>query len=250
VAGKRSPAKQWHFWRAGFWFRPALVLLYSLIVAIIGAALVLAVPARLGESRAMLAAGECGDAPGEDCLSRVRARVDGPRYRRGPGDSWDVVPVDSGREPFESVDVPSSDSNRLDDGDVVDALVWRNAVVAMETADGELVETDDYGHRGWLLRLGIGLFMFAGGIIGVKVARLKRRGSDGWWSTSAPSALMVEPNPTSMIVGVLFFGSGILILTLAVGLSVGWSVGTTLAVVTVLAVLIGWGLLRRRGKTP
>lgn len=246
MAGKRSPAKHRHFWRAGFWLRPALVLRYSAIAVIGGAAVLLAVPARISEARAMLAAAECGRGTGEDCLRRVPSRMDGPYHRRGPGDRWDVAPINSVEEPFERVAVSTAGSRRLDDGAFVDALIWRDEVVAVQTADGVLVETDEYGHRGWLSLLGWGSFVLAGGLVGVKVARLKRKASDGWWSTSAPSVPMIMPNPSSMVVGVLFFAAAPLVFTLAVGMSVAWSVGITLATATALTALIVWGLLRRR----
>jgi hypothetical protein len=147
VARRRAPARHWHFWRAGFWFRPALVLAYSLIVMVAGLALAFGVPAKIGEARTMLRAGECGAGASEGCLRSMRARLDGPYYRRGPGDAWDVVPADSVEEPFEKVRVPTADGRRLEDGAFVVALVWRHMVVALRSADGELIETDEYGHR-------------------------------------------------------------------------------------------------------
>ncbi|NUR05453.1 MAG: hypothetical protein HOQ22_10355 [Nocardioidaceae bacterium] len=103
-------------WRRAYWKRPALLLLYGVLSLLVGLALVLLLPVRLAEARAMEDADVCRTAGQSRCLSEVRGYLDGPRYARGPG-------------------------SRV-------GRVWGNQVVAVELPDGRVVRTDEYGPDG------------------------------------------------------------------------------------------------------
>jgi hypothetical protein len=242
--------RHWAFWRKGFWLRPALVLLYGSVAVVGGLAVLAGLPAQIGEARSMTRAAECGAAVTDGCLRRLPVRLDGPYYQRGPGSEWEARPVGGG-EAFEPVDVSTAGSSRLEDlagTGAVDALVWRGEVVAFETAAGERIEADGYGHRRWVLTVGIGLFVLSLGAIAVLTALVKRRASDGWWSTSAPPVGLLAPTPATLVVGVLFFVACALVLSAALGAAPGWALAVAIATAAGLTALVLWGLHRQRSR--
>jgi len=187
---RRTPARPWQVWRRAFWTRPILLLAYALLVGAGGVLTLLAVPADVEDAYAMARADECPraavrpnaevDAP-RDCLERIPVTLSGPHYRRGPGSEWWLhLGVD--RAIYADADVSTAGSNRLSDGDQVEALLWEGEPVLFEPAPGDRVETDGWGHRGWLLTLVIGLFVLSGSPMLLQSARFKRKTAGGWWS--------------------------------------------------------------------
>jgi hypothetical protein len=136
----------WHFWRAAFWTRPALLLLYALLVASLTAGFLLSVPQAIADGRAIARGEICrpverGTEP-DECLREVPGTLDGPWYTRGPGSSWHFLELDD-RSLAESdeFDASSSSSGQLEEiGDdrVVTGLYFEGQVVAIEGPDGRL----------------------------------------------------------------------------------------------------------------
>ena len=207
----RKAVRGWQFWRAAFWTRPALLLLYALLVASLAAGFLLSVPQAIADGRAIARGEICrpverGTEP-DDCLREVPGTLDGPWYTRGPGSSWHFLEVDD-RSLAESdeFDASSSSSGRLEEignDRVVTGLYFEGQVVAIEGPDGRLIVSDEYGHQRWMWRLYIGMFALGGALMLVNAALLKRSTSHGWWSVDGESVLLMPPSPLIMAASLL-----------------------------------------------
>lgn len=191
----RTALRGWQFWRAAFWTRPALLLLYAAILTPIAVATLLTVPGLFADGRAMESGHVCGSADHTgSCLQAIRGTLDGPWYARGPGSEWFFVErTDDSLEEADTFRASSAASNDLEEvaGATVTGLHFEGQVVAIEAPDGRLIESDEFGHQGWLLRLYIGMFALGGAAMLVNAARLKRSTTDGWWSVSGESILLM-----------------------------------------------------------
>jgi hypothetical protein len=191
----RKVVRSWHFWRAAFWTRPALLLLYAAILTPIAVATLLTIPGGFSDARAMENAHVCRSAEDENgCLQAIRGTLDGPWYARGPGSDWFFRELTDGSvEEADKFRASTAASNKLEDlaGATVTGLHFEGQVVAIEGPDGQLVETDEFGHQAWLLRLYIGMFALGGAAMLVNAARLKRSNTDGWWSVRGEGILLM-----------------------------------------------------------
>lgn len=241
---RRKPVRSWHFWRRAFWTRPALVVFYALLFGAAGLLVLLTVPARLSDARGMETAAECPRsairpqadvAAPQGCLERIKVNLSGPHYRRGPGSEW-WLDVD-GRV-YADVDVSVSAGRRLDDGDRADVLLWEGQPVVIEPSPGERVETDNWGHGGWLLWLYIGMFVLCGLPFLLQSAKLKRTTASGWWSVDGEEVgLLPVMTPLTAAASALAAPAMLGLIPLMVGGGVVWSVvlaflGLALAVLT------------------
>jgi hypothetical protein len=248
VSRRKDPPRHWHFWRAGFWTRPALILVYSVIGGLAGLFFLAIVPGEFANARAMLEAPECSRFGQAQCLVRRPAEVDGPFHQRGPGSEWHFYSTK--RRFLGEADISTYGSGKLDDGERVEVLTWEEEVVVVYTGRGERVETESYGHSGWIVPLGLGLFAVSGMLVGVQMARIKRLGAQTWWSTSSETAgALLPPSLLNQIIGVVMFGAVSAVLAIALGLKpvpagllgVGVSVG--------IVVLVAWGKRRKRARS-
>ena len=241
--GKKPPPKHWHFWRAGFWTRPALIVVYSILAGVGGLLLLSTVPGNIADARTMLGARECS-VPGQTrCLERISAVAEGPFHRRGPGSEWHVYAADGGRF-LGDADLSTTDSVKLDEGDRVDVLRWEGEIVAVFTADGERIEAEAFGHGGWISPLGLGLFGISGAVVGIQMARTKRMGALSWWSTSSEtSGPFLPPTSGNLLTGVIMFGAASAPLAMALGLP---AVAAGFLTVCVTAGLAGLVMRRKR----
>lgn len=249
MSGSKRPPKHWHFWRAGFWTRPGLIVAYSVLAGLVGLVLVASVPGNVADARAMLDAPECTDPDQAGCLRRIRAETEGPFFRRGPGSEWHFSDVESGR-PLGEADLSTLDSRKLEDGDPVDVLFWKRTIVLVETDEGDRIETEAYGHGAWIVPLGLGLFAIGGAVVGVQAARVKRAGASSWWATSSEtSGAFLPPSRVTFAAAVVMFGGVSAPLAMAFGLAALSAAILGIGVTAGLAALVTWGVRRRRDRS-
>ncbi|ADB31402.1 hypothetical protein Kfla_2326 [Kribbella flavida DSM 17836] len=252
---RRKPARWWQFWRRAFWTRPGLVVLYALLVGALGLLILATVPGALADARGMTSAGECprsavrpeaAVAAPQGCLERVPVVLSGPHYSRGPGSEWWL---EVGGRVYADVDLSTADSRRLADGDQAEALFWEGAPVLIEPEPGERVETESWGHSGWLLWLYVGLFALSGLPLLLQSAVLKRSTARGWWSVDGDEVGLIPGMTPLNAVGALLGAPAMLgFLPLAFGGSVLWSVVLAAAGLA-LAVFAAVKLLRQRSAS-
>ena len=56
--GKKPPPKHWHFWRAEFWTRPALIVVYSILAGVGRLLLLSTVPGNIANDRVDIVQGD------------------------------------------------------------------------------------------------------------------------------------------------------------------------------------------------
>jgi hypothetical protein len=229
---RRKPVRAWHFWRRAFWTRPALLVFYALLFGVAGLLVLLTVPARVSDARGMETAAECPRsavraqvdvAAPQGCLERIEVTLSGPHYRPGPGSKW-WLEVD-GRVYADDVGLSESAGRRLADGDRAEVLLWEGRPVVIEPSPGERVETDNWGHRGWLLWLYIGMFVLCGLAFLLQSAMLKRMTASGWWSVDGEEfGLIPVMTPLTAAASVLGAPALLGLIPLLIGGGVVWSV--------------------------
>lgn len=187
----RSQARGWQFWRGAFWRRPALCVVFGVLLVLVGAVVTLAGPGQRAEAHKIQTAPVCESLSDVDCLERVPGYLDGPHYKRGPGSSWALMDGDEHAQGFDSFDMATRQSLQLegvDQDEVVDGLAWEKDIVAVELPDGTVVHTDTFGDSGWLFLVLLGLFLVAGGFVCLNGAAWRRRAGQDWWSVQEPGA--------------------------------------------------------------
>lgn len=234
----KTPPRGWQFWRRPFWTRPALLVLYGLAAGALGLVFLASVPAAVRDALVMQQAGECHRAavravadadPPMDCLERIPAILSGPWHRRGPGSEWHLLVARDGRlEFYADADVSSEGSDRLVDDAPVDALLWEGRPVAIDIPGEGRVETEEWGHRGWLLTVVAGMFAASAMPMLIEAARLKRLTTDGWWSVRGESVPPIVLTPLMSIACLLGAPSMLAFLPLTLGVPLGWAVGAAL----------------------
>jgi hypothetical protein len=250
VTGRKEPPRHWHFWRSGFWTRPALILMYSVLAGLVGLFFLTTVPENLADARAMLDAPECSRSDQARCLEPLPAEVDGPFSQRGPGSEWHFYSTDNERRLLGDADISTYGSSKLDDGDRVEVLMWEGEIVVVFSERGERIETDAFGHGGWIVPLGLGLFAVSGAMVGIQMARIKRMGARNWWSTSSETAgALLPPSLLNVITGVVMFGGASAALGIAFGLKGAPAAILGIAVMMGLAALVAWGARRKRDRS-
>lgn len=236
---RRTP-RGWEFWRKAFWTRPALLVVYGLGAGLLGLAMLATVPGDIHDAAAMRGAPDCPAAdirprvdadPPRGCLERVPVVLSGPWYRRGPGSSWHFKVEDGARQVFYAkAGVPASGSARLTDGMPAVLVLWEGDPVAVDLSDGQRVQTDNWGQRGWLLYLFLGLFTVSGLPMLLDAAGLKRRTTGGWWSVRGEPVGPLRPLTPLMSVACLMAGPAMLgFLPLVIGLDPLWAVVAAVA---------------------
>ncbi|MGN9915744.1 hypothetical protein [Micromonospora palomenae] len=135
---------------------------------------------------------------------------------------------------FAETEVPTSGSRRLRDEAEAEALLWEGTPVAIELPAGDRVETEAWGHRGWLQTLFLGMFAASGLPMLFEAARLKRGSADGWWSVRGEKVGLMALNPLMGIACLLAIPSMLGLVPLMLGLRLLW--------VAVVA-LLGLGLV-------
>jgi hypothetical protein len=249
VSGRKEPPRHWHFWRSGFWTRPALILIYSVLAGLVGLFFLATVPENLADARAMLGAPECSGSDQARCLDRLPAEVDGPFFQRGPGSEWHFYSTENGRRVLGEADISTYGSSKLDDEDRVDVLMFEGEIVVVFSDRGERIETDAFGHGGWIVPLGLGLFAASGGIVGIQMARFKRMGARSWWSTSSETTgVLLQPSLVNGIIAVVMFGGASAVLGIAFGLEAVPAAILGVAVMVGLGALVAWGARRKRER--
>ncbi len=251
----RRQARPWQFWRRAFWTRPALLVLYALLAGAIGLLVVLAVPGDVRDARGMARAAECPrsavrpqvevDAP-QGCLERIPVILSGPHYRRGPGSEW-WLHIEGNRAMYVDVDLSSAGSRRLSDGDRAEALLWQGEPVLIEPEPGDRVETDNWGHRGWLITLFIGMFILSGLPLLLQSARFKRKTASGWWSVDGEEVGLVPVmTPLTSVACLLAIPVMLGSLPLMFGGGAGWAVSLALIGLALAIFAIAVHALRAR----
>ena len=254
----KAPPRGWQFWRRAFWTRPALLVLYALLAGVLGLLLLAGVPDGILDAVAMRRGVECPASavraeadvdPPKGCLERVAVTLSGPWYSRGPGSDWHLMVERDDRLAFYAeADVPTSGSRRLTDDAAAEALLWEGTPVAIELPAGGRVETEDWGHRGWLLRLFLGMFAASGLPMLLEAARLKRRTANGWWSVRGEQVAPVVLSPLMGMAWLLAVPSLLGLIPLTLGLRLQWVVVIAVLSVglAVYAVVRGAGSARSR----
>jgi hypothetical protein len=239
---RRGAPAHWHFWRAGFWTRPALIVFYSILAGLGGLVLLVDVPGNFNDAREMLDAPVCSPTSQSRCLERVPTEIEGPYAERGPGSEWLFYSTrGEGRRLLGEADISTYGSSKLKEGDRVDALLWEGEIVALLTESGDRIDTEAFGHAGWIVPLGLSLFALAGALVGVQIARVKRMGARGWWSTSSEtSGAFLPPSPFTLYVGAVMLGGVTAPLAIAFGME------PLTAGLLGVAVLLGIGILAWR----
>ncbi|MFE9694823.1 hypothetical protein [Micromonospora sp. NPDC005806] len=230
----KSPPRGWQFWRRAFWARPALLVLYGLLAGVLGMLALADVPDGLRDAVAMRRAAECHAFsvravprvdPPKGCLERVPVTLSGPWYSPGPGSKWHLLVEQDGRLGFYAdADLPTSGSRRLTDNQEAEALLWEGTPVAVELPSGGRVETEDWGHRGWLQMLFLGMFAASGLPMLLEAARLKHRMANGWWSVSGEKAGLMGLSPLMGVACLLAVPSVLSLMPLMLGLRLSWVV--------------------------
>lgn len=232
---KKSPPRGWQFWRRAFWTRPALLVLYGIGVGGVGVGLLAAVPNGVGDAISMRRAAGCPASPVRaepkvdppaGCLERVPVRLSGPWHQRGPGSRWRLLVERDGRlVPYARTNVSTVGSRRLADDARADALLWKGTPVAIELPGHGRVETEAWGHRGWILTLASGMFALSGLPMLIEAARLKRRTADGWWSVRGEAVRPLLLTPLMGIACLLAVPSMLAFVPLLLGVGLPWAVG-------------------------
>jgi hypothetical protein len=122
-------------------------------------------------------------------------------------------------------------------------------LVVVFTDRGERIETDSFGHGGWIVPLGLGLFAVSGGIVGIQMARIKRMvpGAGGPRHLRRRGRFSHRPC-FNRIVGVVMFGGASAALGIAFGLKAVPAAILGVAVMVGLAALVAWGARRKRER--
>ena len=189
----------------------------------------------------MAEAGFCSDlsrteAEGARCLYRVPGRLEGPHYSRGPGSDWDFLAVGQDELEEQEVQVGTMGSQRLRQvaGKQVTGLLWRGELVGFVVGE-EIVESDEYGARPWILRVLVGLALLGGGFMLSNAVSQKHRRGAGWFSLDGEPAGATRLTSWKMAAGtVLSMPALLAILPLAFGLPT-WTIGTVFLIATLVA---------------
>ena len=255
----KAPARGWQFWRRAFWTRPALLVLYGFLVGLLALAALAFVPDRIRDAVAMRRAAECPAAvvrpaaridPPHGCLERVKVTLSGPWHSPGPGSTWHLMIPEDGRPTwYADADVPTLGSRRLADDAEVDALLWEGTPVAIELPSGGRVETEDWGHRGWLLMLFLGMVTASGLPMLLEGARLKRRTAPSWWSVRGEAVELTMLNPLMTVACLLGVPSLLAFFPLALGLRLHWVVTIALLGLGLTVYAVVKASRARRGRS-
>lgn len=228
MAGR--PVRQWHFWRKAFWARPALLLVCAVGCAVGGVGMLTAVPGMYRDGEAMERAGVCRTPAEMDCLEPVPGYLDGPHYKKGPGDHWylrDGAELAQGFSGFDMATVQSRTLEQAEPDAVVTGLAWEDDIVAVQLPDGRRVPTDQYGTSEWWTFLLISLFVLGASPMCVHFAHARRRAGGGWWAVRMDESVPVE-NGRLMAVAVMLVVPALLgFLPIMLLTSVPLSVGAT-----------------------
>jgi hypothetical protein len=173
--------------------------------------------------------------PPRDCLERIPVTLSGPWHTRGPGSSWHLLAERDGRLGFYTeADLTTAGSRRLSDDTWVEALLWEGTPVAIDLPSGSRVETDDWGHSGWLMMLFLGMFAASGLPMLLEAARLKRGTTNSWWSVRGEQVALMAMTPLMRSACLLGVPSMLGLIPLALGLHLRW---------VVLIAVLGFGLV-------
>jgi hypothetical protein len=170
--------------------RRAVTQLLLGLCSLIGSGIFFAsVPATLSEARAVADANVCPDSArrNADCLVRETGRLSGPystRRDRDPGDDWVFQPGGSiERERFALAPLASQRAEYLPD--TVRVLRWHGETVALETENGQRIETENF--RGSVAnQFYLGLMTLGAGGMFITSGFVVRRSADGWTVRPAP----------------------------------------------------------------
>jgi hypothetical protein len=233
----RKAVRGWQFWRRAFWTRPILLAVYALLLGTGGLLTLLTVPSEIDDALGMMQAADCPPAAvrpqpetaaPQGCLERVPVMLSGPHYSRGPGSEWWMY-VNGRSELYADVDVPTAGSRRLSGDTTADGLFWEGEPVAIEQPRGRRIETDNWGHPSWLLRLFLGMFVLSGSLMLLLAARLKRRTASGWWSVDGEQVGFFFGMTPLMAVACLLAAPALLgFLPLVLGAGTAWAVALAL----------------------
>jgi hypothetical protein len=167
---ERRVLRQWEFWRAGFWQRPILDMLYAAALVVVTIAVAAHIPVPMQAAHALDAGITCHTGRSERCLRSVGGTLDGPHYSRGPGDRWWVHPVKHRDVLMFGTDPGASHTLFRHDGERVTALDYDGNVAAVRLANGIEVRTREAGLRGslfyvmmTLMAMAMALMVFAFG---------------------------------------------------------------------------------------
>lgn len=242
------------FWRKRFWMRPILLATYSILSFVAGLGALAAAIDAFQDVRGMAEAEICSglsrtEAQAGSCLYPVTGRLEGPHYSRGPGSDWDFLEV--GQEPSEEQEVQvgtvGSQGLRQVAGGQVTGLLWHGELVAFMVGE-EIVESDEYGARPWILRVLAGLALLGGGFMLSNAVGQKRRSGVGWFSVDGGSVGVISLASWRMAAGtVLAMPALLAILPLAFGLPT-WTIATTFLIATVFAISVAVFKGPRRGS--
>jgi hypothetical protein len=229
-----NPPRGWQLWRRAFWTRPALLVLYAIAAGALGVALLASVPDEISDALAIRHAPECPAGPVRTeakadpptgCLERVPVVLSGPRHRR----EWDLLLERDGRLTFYAdTNISAGDSAALSDNVRVDALLWKGEPVLIVVPGEGRVETESWGHRRWLISLGLGMFAASGLPMLIEAARLKRRTTNGWWSVRGEPVRIMVLSPLVEIAFLLAMPPMLAAIPLWFALSLPWVVGGAL----------------------
>ncbi|WP_446217950.1 hypothetical protein [Micromonospora sp. IBHARD004] len=254
----KAPPRGWQFWRRAFWTRPALLVLYGLLAGVVGLLALADVPDGIRDAVAMRRAVECPAwtvrvepdvDPPKGCLERIPVTLSGPWHSRGPGSDWHLMVEQDGEFVFfAETDVPSSGSRKLGDDEEAEALLWEGSPVAIELPAGDRVETEAWGHRGWLQTLFLGMFAVSGLLMLFEAARLKRRTANGCWSVRGEKVGLMVLSPLMGTACLLAVPSMLGLVPLMLGLRLQWVAVVALLSLglAVFAVIRGAGAVRGR----
>jgi hypothetical protein len=179
-------ARHHHVWRSEFWLRPALLLLYGLLVAALALGLAWDIPDRRREA-AVTEAGACHHPVTGPCLAEVEGWVDGPHYRRRGVDSWHFIERSAPERALDVFELPVTAHwtlLRQPDEQVVTALVYDGEVVAVRLPDGRQLNTDSFGAGRWWINVILVLLVLGGSAVLFEFAVGRRRVVGGWWGVS------------------------------------------------------------------
>ncbi|MEH0844743.1 hypothetical protein V6U81_20370 [Micromonospora sp. CPCC 205711] len=228
-------------------------MLYGLLAGVLGLLALAEVPDGIRDAVAMRRAVECPAwitrvepdvDPPKGCLERIPVTLSGPWHSRGPGSNWHLmVEQDAEFVFFAETVVPTSGSRKLSGDAEAEALLWEGTPVAIELPGGGRVETEAWGHRGWLQTLFLGMFAASGLPMLVEAARLKRRTTDGWWSVRGEKVGFMILSPLMGIACLLAVPSMLGLMPLMLGLRPEW-----VAVVALLSLgLVAYAAMRVAG---
>lgn len=183
MTGSR-PVRQWQFWRKGFWQRPALMMVYAVLLLPLAAALGAHMPVPLQAARALDAGTTCTSRGQDGCIYKEAGTLDGPHYTRGPGDRWWIRP--KGSSDVRTFETDPSARSRLAplDGQAVTALEYDGNVAAVRLPDGSRVLTRDAGLRGALFYVALALLCLAFGLTAFGYGWGSRRRTGSWFAVN------------------------------------------------------------------